>query len=220
MNQRFLLILPLLLISFTGFAQLQKGNKILGGTLQYSTSTASSGDLGVFGEDKKTRSFVNNPTLGFFVSDCTVVGLVFNFSSFSSEVNRLSGGISEYNSDQFSFGPFVRRYFPLKEWVAFYGQADLGYSLAKGKQIFTQFNTELNYKYNSKAINLSTALGLAFFPKNWMSIDLVINPLSFSHQIAKTEHDSSTSENKWNNFNFNLNTQSFFIGAHFFFNKK
>lgn len=220
MNKRLLFILPLLLLSFSGVAQLQKGNKILGGTLSFSTSTSNSGDIGVFGEDTKTKSFVNNPTLGFFVSDRTVVGLVFNISSYSQEANRLSGGTSEYNSDQFGFGPFVRRYFPVKEWVAFYGQADLGYSFGEVEQTYSPYNTELGYKFKNKALNLSTSLGLAFFPTKWMSVDLAINPLSYTHQITQTTQGSINSENKSNNFNFNLNTQSFFIGAHFFFNKK
>lgn len=220
MNKRLLLILPLLLLSFSGFAQLQKGNKILGGTLSYSTSTSNSGDIGVFGDDTKTKSFVINPTLGFFVSDRTVVGLIFNISSYSREANRSSGGESEYNSDQFGFGPFVRRYFPVKEWVAFYGQADLGYSFGEVEQTYSPYNTELGHKFKNKSLNLSTSLGLAFFPTKWMSVDLAINPLSFTHQITQNTQASIHSENKLNNFNFNLNTQSFFIGAHFFLNKK
>lgn len=219
MNQRFLLILPLLLISFTGFAQLQKGNKILGGTLNYSTSNTTPIDpIGLPGQTGKTTSFTNSPILGVFVSDRTVVGLRFDIYTFSSETTNIGQEFrNEFN--RFGFGPFVRRYFPVKEWVAFYGQADLGYSFGKTKQTYSSFPNQ-NSERSTNTLNLSTSLGLAFFPTNWMSVDLSMNPLSFSHSVNRNEVGSTFADQNTNSFNLNLNSQSFFIGAHFFLNKK
>lgn len=219
MNRPLLLILPLLLLSFSGFAQIQKGNKILGGILNYSTSNTTPKDpIGLPGQTGKTNSFTNSPILGVFISDRTVVGLRFDIYTFSSETTNTGQEFrNEFN--RFGFGPFVRRYFPVKEWVAFYGQADFGYSSGKTKETYSSSPSQ-NSERSTSAFNLSGTLGLAFFPTNWMSVDLSINPLSFSHSVDKNEVGSSYPDQNSNSFNFNLSSQSVYLGAHFFLNKK
>lgn len=220
MNKRRLFILPLLLLSFSGVAQLQKGNKILGGTLNYSTSTNTSDNSGVAGgSTSKTNNLTVNPRLGFFVSDRTVVGLMFDINSYSNETTNLGGFEYNYESSRFGFGPFVRRYFPVKDWVAFYGHADMNYSFGELKQTYSNSPSQ-NYERSTNTFNLGAALGLAFFPTNWMSVDLSMNPLSFSHSVNENEVGSSYADENTSSFNLNLSSQSFYIGAHFFLNKK
>ncbi len=220
--KKFLLgFLVFQLITFAASAQLQKGNKILGGTINYSTSTTTSDNSGAAGgQTNKTNNFNVSPSLGFFVTDRTVVGLMFDINSYSNESSGLTGLSFRNNSNQFGFGPFVRRYFSLKEWVAFYGQAELGFSNQKTELTYPSFPNQ-NSELTTKAINLSTSLGLAFFPTNWMSVDLSINPLTFTHQITRQKEVSpNTIEGNTNTFNFNLTSNSFQLGAHFFFNMK
>lgn len=222
MYKRLLVILPLLLLSISGFAQLQKGNKILGGTLNYTTSKSTSDDIGVAaGQSDNSSSFVNRANLGVFVSDRTVLGMNFEISTYTSEQALLAGSAINYDSNQFGFGPFVRRYFPVKEWVAFYGQAGLGYNFGNVKQVYDNPNlANQGYEIDIKTLSLSTGLGLAFFPTDWMSVDLAMNPLSYVHQILDSETPTTAFEKKTNIFNFNLSTQSISVGAHFFFKKK
>ncbi len=216
MNKRLLFILPLFLLSISGFAQLQKGNKLLGGTINYSTSKNTSDNSGAAGGSSfKFTQFNNSPILGYFVSDRTVLGLRFDFNTSSSENTPISGSTSRSEFNQFGFGPFVRRYFPIKEWVAIYGQAGVEYS--SGKSTST---SDFSFDTTTKRFGVVTTLGLALFPTNWMSLDLAINPLSYYHVKTKNENGSASNESSTNNFNFNLSTQSIGIGAHFFFNKK
>lgn len=218
-NNRLVFILPLLLLSFSGFSQLQKGNKILGGTLNYSTTTYTSDNSGVAGgSNSKTNSFNVSPLMGVFVSDRTVLGLMVNSYTYRNESTNAGQEFTNENN-QFGFGPFVRKYFPVKEWVAFYGQADLRYSSGKIKQTYSNSPNQ-NYERSTNAFNLAATLGLAFFPTNWMSVDLSMNPISFSHSVNKNEVGSSYPDQNTNSFNFNLTSQSFYIGAHFFLNKK
>lgn len=219
MNRTLLLILPLLLLSFSGFAQLQKGNKVLGGTLNYATSNATPTDLiGLPAQTNKSNSFNISPLIGVFVTDRTVVGFKLDSYSYSSE-STITGQEFRNEFNRFGFGPFVRRYFPVKEWVAFYGQADLGYSFGKTKQTYSSFPNQ-NSERSMRTLNLSASLGIAFFPTNWMSIDLSLNPLSFSNTVDKNVVGSSSPDQNINSFNFNINSQSFFVGANFFLNKK
>lgn len=221
MENRLLIILPLFLLSFSGFGQLQKGNKLLGGTISYSSTKNTSDNSGVAGGSfYKYNQFSNSPILGYFVSDRTVVGLKFDLFTSSSENSSLSGTTTRSEFNQFGFGPFVRRYFPVKEWVAFYGQAAIDYSSGKSTNTSEGNNSSFTTEISRKRIGVVTTLGLAFFPTNWMSLDLAINPLSYYSNKNKNESGPAVNESNTNNFIFNLSTQSFGIGAHFFFNKK
>lgn len=220
MNKRYLFILPLLLFSFGSFAQLQKGNKILGGTINYSTNTTTADDTGVAGgQSSKTTSYNFSPLMGLFVSDRTVVGLTLDIHSFKNETTNLGGSEFNYKSSGFGFGPFVRRYFPVKEWVAFYGQAGMNYRFGEIKQTFSNSPNQ-NSERSTNDFNLSGTLGLAFFPTSWMSVDLSMIPISYSHSVNDNEVGSSYPDQNTNSFNFNLSSQSFYVGAHFFLNKK
>ncbi len=221
MKKYFLFFLSFMLLSFGGFAQLKKGNKILGGTLNYYNSMSNSDNIGTTGgTSRKTNRFSISPTFGVFVSDRTVVGMKFDFFSNLTEDNPLTGQTLSIENDRIGFGPYVRRYFPVKEWVAFYGQADMGYSYGKIKHTESSPSTQ-NNELSTKTIYLTSSLGLAFFPTNWMSVDLFINPISFTHLINQNNGEGSNiSEGNTNTFSFNLTSNSFYLGAHFFLNKK
>lgn len=222
MNKRLLFILPFLLLSFGVFAQLQKGSKILGGTISYSSSSRTANNSGVVGGGSSltVNQYNNSPFLGYFLSDRTVVGLMFDINNFSSETTSNSGSTFKNEQSQFGFGPFVRRYFPVKKWAAFYGQAEIGFN--SGKNTFRSGSNSSNLisESSTNSFSVGTTVGLAIFPTNWMSLDLAINPLSFTHLKTKNENNVLPENSNTNNFNFNLSTESIGIGAHFFFNKK
>jgi len=219
MKKSLILILSLMLLSTSSFAQLQKGNLLLGGNVNFQTSSTESDNLGVAGGNTaKSNSFFVSPLVGYFLSDRTVLGLKVDYSSSKTENLIFAGPSVIFENDRIGLGPFVRRYFPVKDWVAFYGQAEVNYGSARH---FQTNNSNSSSETKTRSVNFVASLGLSFFPTKWMSIDLSANPLSFYHQNNEnTLGNSSSSEVNTNGFNFNLNSNSFFLGAHFFLNKK
>ncbi|HCB46678.1 MAG TPA: hypothetical protein DEP37_09650, partial [Algoriphagus sp.] len=72
----------------------------------------------------------------------------------------------------------------------------------------------------SKGRNFFTHIdvGLTYFPKKWLGIELSAQPLSYVYQIEESvQNNSSTNSNI---FSFDLNTSSIFLGINFFLNKK
>lgn len=219
MKKSLILILSLMLLSISSFAQLQKGNLLLGGNVNFQTSSTESDNLGVAGGNTaKSNSFSISPLVGYFLSDRTVFGMKVNYFSSKTENLILAGPSVIFENDQIGLGPFVRRYFPVKDWVAFYGQAEMNYGSSK---YFQTNNSNSSSETKIRSVNFAASLGLSFFPTKWMSIDVSAHPLSFYHQNNEnTLGNSSSSEVNTNGFNFNLNSNSFFLGAHFFLNKK
>jgi hypothetical protein len=219
MKKSLVLILSLMLLSISSFAQLQKGNLLLGGNVNFQTSSTESDNLGVAGGNTaKSNSFSISPLVGYFLSDRTVLGLKVDYFSSKTENLIFSGPPAVFENDRIGLGPFVRRYFPVKEWVAFYGQAEMNYGSSK---YFQTNNSNSSSETKIRSVNFAASLGLSFFPTKWMSIDVSAHPLSFSSQKNQnTSGGASGSETTTNGFNLNLNSNSLSLGAHFFLNKK
>lgn len=219
MKKSLVLILSLMLLSISSFAQLQKGNLLLGGNVNFQTSSTESDNLGVAGGNTaKSNSFSISPLVGYFLSDRTVLGVKVNYFSSKTENLILAGPSVIFENDQIGLGPFVRRYFPVKDWVAFYGQAEVNYGSARH---FQTNNSNSSSETKIRSVNFAASLGLSFFPTKWMSIDVSAHPLSFSSQKNQnTSGGASGSETTTNGFNLNLNSNSLSLGAHFFLNKK
>jgi hypothetical protein len=226
MKKNFVIAMCFMLLSISSFAQFQKGNLLLGGNLNYRTSATKLDNSNAVGGSKQgSNSFSLGSSLGYFISKHTVTGLKFSYFSSHLDNNFQTGQISTLENNQWLVGPFLRKYFAVKEWVAFYAQVEVNYGSSKQFQdIDASINTT---EMKSKSVNISSSLGLSFFPTKWMSIDLSVNPLNFFHQNIQTtvkgttiSGNSPTSELNANGFNLNLNSDSFFLGAHFFINRK
>ena len=208
MRKITLLLIVLLTFSSLSFAQLQKGNILLGGGVGYSNQNIDHEANASY----KSSSFTFSPQAGFFLHDNLALGLNLSYNNHST-TNESGSSTTEFSSSQFGLGPFLRKYFPMGEQFALFGQVDLGYQFGK------QENSTggQNIKRDINALRLGTGLGFSFFPKDWISVDLTINPLSYTH--LKVKDDEST-VSKTNNFDFSLNTTSLSLGAYFFINRK
>lgn len=226
MKKNFVFALCFMLVSISTFAQFQKGNLLLGGNLNYLTSATKLDNFNaVGGSNQKSNSFSVGALLGYFISEHTVTGLRFSYFTSHSDNTTQTGQIYTIENNQVLAGPFIRKYFAVKEWVAFYGQAEVNYGSSKQfQEIDASTNTT---EMKTRSVNISSSLGLSFFPTKWMSIDLSANPLNFFHQNSQTtlkgtniSANSPTSEINSNGFNLILNSDSFFLGAHFFIHRK
>jgi len=226
MMKNFVTALCFMLLSISSLAQLQKGSLLLGGNLNYQTSaTKLDNSNAVGGSMQKNNSFSAGAVLGYFISKHTVTGLKFSYFSSYSDNSYQTGQISTFENNQVLVGPFIRKYFAVKEWLAFYGQAEVNYGSSKQFQDIDASTNTTEMKIRS--VNISSSLGLSFFPTKWMSIDLSANPLNFFYQNNQSTVKGTnisgnypTYELSSKAFNLNLNSDTFFLGAHFFINRK
>src|SRR5437763_127898 len=98
MKKKFYLVAACLSIVFIGNAQIKKGEVLLGGGVNYNTSSAGS-------TTGKTNSFYISPSVGRAVEDNIIVGL----NLFYSHANQNNF----YNSNSYGVSVFVRKYKPL-----------------------------------------------------------------------------------------------------------
>ncbi|MBN8720171.1 MAG: outer membrane beta-barrel protein [Sediminibacterium magnilacihabitans] len=105
-----LTIVIFVLISMSAKSQVTKGNWLLGGTVNFSSSkTATSYPTPTQETDVDITNVTASPTIGYFLMDKFAAGLKQSFSWNKAQV-ATSGGLSS-NIRRYTIGPFFRYYF-------------------------------------------------------------------------------------------------------------
>lgn len=97
-----------LISSFAAHAQLEKGNWLVGGNANFSSSTVGY-SYPSYSLKEDVTSLAISPNIGYFLLDRFAVGLSPGFSFDISDVTTPGGGYS--NTRRYVIGPFVRYYF-------------------------------------------------------------------------------------------------------------
>ncbi|MGB8193559.1 MAG: outer membrane beta-barrel protein [Chitinophagaceae bacterium] len=142
--KKLALVLLSLCVICTAFAQLKKGDKLVGvgiGAISYTNSdskTTYSNTPTVYNSDGSAFSISINPNVAFFIQDNLAIGggvsLSF-YTSKSNSSNTSSSTTSESKSTQpaFYIGPLARYYFGGTPKGSLFGQANLQFGFAGGK---------------------------------------------------------------------------------------
>lgn len=202
MKKTIFAILPMLLFSLVAFAQLEKGTVLLGGGIGFNSTSEKTGI------ENKYQSFNVSPDIGYFIQDNWVIGVSLPLSWQDSRSNANSTASHQLKTSSLGVGPFVRKYFPLVDKVSAFGQLSLGY----GRQTTELTSGSSSSSSKANTFTANTNLGLSYFPKTWMAVNLSVSPLSYT----KTSHSNS----EYSNFGFNLSTSALSLGANFFLSKK
>ena len=109
----------------TGFSQTEKGSVLLGGTIDF-TSTTTKGN-GQFGSDSKSTLFTLNPMVGIFPVNnfAIILNTAYATGTFNEGGNSSSGHTLQ-------IGPLFRYYFPASGSVKFFTGAGVGWGSAVG----------------------------------------------------------------------------------------
>ncbi|GAA0877804.1 hypothetical protein GCM10009119_07720 [Algoriphagus jejuensis] len=224
MKKMLLAVLPLFMLSLTAFAQLEKGTILLGGGVGYSSSTSNSESSNAYNEYQNTN-FSFSPDAGYFFKDTWVLGISLPFSGQTTKVNTdYASGAEDTNSESktssYGVAPFVRKYFPFGEKMAFYGQVKTGYFHQTTENIPNVNDDSSSTTRGSNQFNVVTTAGLSYFPKTWLGINLSISPLSFSTSSSEEDRYGETFETKSGGLNFGVDSSAIGLGVNFFLGKK
>lgn len=229
-------LLGLLLFQFFTFAvdaQIEKGSIFLGGRMNYSYNTINS-ESTIFNpslvtsNDIQSNQITFNPQLGYTLNNNIIVGTYLRIHSYKATSDRIliSDGATtsiEYldKNNSLILGFFVRKYVPFSDSFSAFGELNAGVGKinelhSAGDTSGTQDETE--QKFNKFESNFN--IGLSYFPKKWIAIELSSNLLSFIHQGENRDIENQKSEVNSNGFNIGLNASAIDLGVSFFLNDK
>ena len=197
MKKFLLLFCSISLCTFFASAQITKGSVLLGGGLSFNQTKYESGGMNEF----KATGFSISPNIGFAVKDNQVFGI---FLSYGHSKNRTLQA-SNYDSDMYGGGLFVRRYLSLSKNFYLFGEANAGYNR---NTIFTQY---FDHKETQKHTNIGVGLypGITYAVNKKFHLEAGMNSLislGFSgNKIIKTFDSGIEAKTESSGFGFSSN---------------
>jgi len=171
-------------------AQIKKGDVLLGGNVNFSTSNVKP-----TGSGSDATSFAISPSIGKAVKDDLVVGLNLNYSH----------GRSKYGSpatistgDTYGLGVFVRKYKSLGANFALFAEGDLSGAYQQSNS-YPDGGTK---PPANKGYSISAGFypGLAYFISRHVQIETGMQNLAYASYVH-TKTGDGASESKSNSFN-------------------
>lgn len=192
-------VFPLVLIvatSFYGHAQTASGNRMVGGSLRFSSLSNRTGNENV------SKSFVISPAFGYFIKDNFAIG-----SGITLEGSRRTDGMGTSTSNAFGVGPFARYYkYSSNERFAFFGQAAFHFTFRSDHPASGDVD-------KSRATTVKLSPGAAYFLTEHWAVELLLTGFLIRSGIS----DVNNSNSRYTNFYFDIS--SFFpsVGFHYHF---
>jgi len=203
-----------------------KGSVLFGGKINYTNNNSDLDQRTDIHTSQKTKSnaFSFDPQIGYTLKNNWVVGTTLSFQGSKRIVNSTSSNSSNTSNERLTdkanaFGAalFARKYFPLGDKFSAFGEFSSGalWNNITSTYVYANDNPGEN---NAEYVEYQTRLlaGLAYFPKNWMAIELSTNLVTFT----SSDQETVISQTNTNSFDFGFNTSSINLGVSFFLNNK
>ena len=180
--KHFLSFIALFFLLKSASAQFSKGDKLIGGTVQFSKISSfdippSSG--GIISDKNSTVSFL--PSFSFFTSSSLSHGVRLKGSSYFRKMTYDDGTAireTKYTRKEIGAGYFLRKYFPVIEKMGFYGELAPQFLFMEDKQ------GGLSNSYYKKGYEISFPIGTGLYyltgKKSMLSVDLTLANISRS----------------------------------------
>ncbi|EMY81621.1 hypothetical protein pgond44_07210 [Psychroflexus gondwanensis ACAM 44] len=162
-----------------------------------------------FSSDSKFFNFSVSPKIGYAISKNLILGLGLGYGYSKSEDENENQQIlrtTTSTSNSFGISPFVKKFFPISEKVAFHLQGETRFAF--GKNTFENSdNSERESRNESFFVGIRPGINLSL-TKN---ILLQANFGSFGYNYISGEVDDIQSQ-ETNSLSFNLGSSSFIFG--------
>lgn len=202
MKKLVLSLLAVSAIAFTTQAQTEKGNFVVGGTVQYQSEK-------VDGANKADKTFQIVPSVGYFVANNIAVGTGIGYQ-YAKEYNTAS----TLQSSAFVINPFARAYKGVNDQFKFFGQLSVPMSFGNTKAGDVNGDNMTKVGKNNN-IGVALSPGFAFFPSKKFGIEFAVKGISYNDNKLENANGDKIGGDK----NFNIGADFFApnIGVQFYF---
>ncbi len=190
----FLLFLSII-FCFTANAQIEKGSKLLGGSLNFNYTDYPSA--------------TNNPAVTNFNISAEFAKAFKNNNFRGFHIGYGNGNLGNTKTNSYFGGLFYRKYISIVKDFFFFGEADI--NLAYGKTASNSIGTpatNLTSNIYSSAISLRPGLSYAVNPKLHLEVAFsTLASLYYQHEEVKQTTGSTTNTSKMNSVGISTSTQ-------------
>ncbi|ELR69600.1 hypothetical protein C900_04825 [Fulvivirga imtechensis AK7] len=157
-------------LTFKGFAQLEKGHFMVGGNISFEKSKTELPQNGPNVSDHKQLTFSIDPDISYFLADNLALGVVTPFS-----YSKNSNSMQDQASKTYSVGPKLRYYFPSGRWAIFPEVSyTIGWNTTEGSIFSPDVGEVIEAKAKGNTSMFSGGLGGAYFINDHVAIEGVL----------------------------------------------
>ncbi|MCU0401768.1 MAG: hypothetical protein MUE75_12320 [Algoriphagus sp.] len=216
--KRFILAsLFLLAIGFGAQAQMQKGSWMVDGQVGVSMDRQDNQifdpTLGNYANFYRQSEFSLSPGLGYFIQDHWALGLSPSLGMGWGERELTGNSPVNFNSFEYGLGLFSRKYIPMGDKLAFFGEIRIGGFLGNLEE-HEEDSSNRVVQAKISGLEAGASLGLQYLLKDWLGLHLQSALVDYRlNKVKGTVPEASATTTS-------LNTQlfsSFQIGATLFF---
>lgn len=189
--RKSILLSAMLLVSAFAFAQTQKGQIQLGGTLNFTNQEI---------DQNESSNFNFVPQVGYFLSDLTSLGINLNISS-----NNFKTPTADLDRNIFEFGVFARFHKSLADNFYIFLQPSVGFGSGENDNI-NGGSTDLN------TTNIRVSPGALYFVTPKIALEMNVGGFSYQ-QIKET---TGGNEVKINTYGLLVNLANTNFGINFY----
>lgn len=180
-------------------AQIAKGEKMLGGSISFTSSKTDYTNS--FNPGSKNNSFSVDPRLGFGLANNWIVGVGIGYS-YSKSKTTGNGYNSESSTSQVSPALFVRKFHPFGDKFGIFGQAEAEYSIGTAKS--RQGNIP-EAKSDINGYSVAVRPGAYFKASRRFVIEASIGSVGYSSSTTKPDGSNIKVRNSQFNASFTNN---------------
>lgn len=213
MRFKLAVLLPMLLVCLLSQAQFKKGTRMVGATVGSIFFNSGSSDVSFptssLGFTSNTNSFgaTITPSMGWFLSDKTAVGVTLNINPTKSKTTLENGGNTFQRDETRDFnlgaGAFARSYFATGSSFIPFGQAavNAGVTSRKTEGMFIAVGNAYKTTYDGKSsggffVNAALSLGMTKMLNPNVGIDFFAG---YSYSSTNTDFKTTTLRDDLNN---------------------
>ncbi|MBA3901179.1 MAG: outer membrane beta-barrel protein [Bacteroidetes bacterium] len=202
----FAILFISLFFGVNAYAQISKGSKLIGGSLNFYSSDNIQGHA-LEKSSSNSQNFNSQVFGGYFIKDNLAIGLGAGYGLQKSS-NEANNHTSVNTSNRISFMPFTRYYKMVNDNFGIFAQAQLGFIAGSSKsQQDSPGVHNLNPQSKFTTLNLTVSPGVCYFLTNKFSLEGSFGGIGYNTTNTKTSGEfnsksTSTSNDVFFNFNF------------------
>ncbi|WP_418511684.1 outer membrane beta-barrel protein [Corallibacter sp.] len=205
-----LLLLAFVLTSIITHAQensekltIDKGTWNVSGDISLHFSNTESNNNNVE-QDEFGFSFA--PKIGYAINDNLILGLGIGYGHYKQDTTSNTNQQTTVNTNSYHVFPYVRKFFPVGEKMAFLVQGEARFS----KQKSDYDETFMNTSSDSESVFAGIRPGFTYFISDKIALETTIGALGYNYSEGE---QSDGYYSKRNGFRFDFNTSNIIFGV-------
>ena len=202
MKKLLLSLIAVSALAFSTQAQTEKGNLVVGGTVQYTSEKTD-------GANHADKTLQIIPSVGYFVADNFALGTGIGY-----QYTKDYTTVASVQSGAFVISPFARAYKGVTDQFKFFGQLSVPMSFGNNK-VGDANGDNMTKTGKNNTIGVALSPGFAFFPTKKFGIEFAVQGISYNDNKLENANGDKISGSK----DFNIGADFFApkIGVQFYF---